>query len=131
MKKYDNFQNCFQVLKSYDPQLLKENKIYRMGVIGQFNLTFELAWKLLQAVLFLHGVSQAQSGSPREIIKLGFKAGFISDEEIWLDMLRQRNNLTHIYSEENAENLLQSLVQSYIPALERFQTVMKEKTEEE
>ena len=53
-----------------------------MGVIGQFNITFELAWKLLQAVLLLHGVSQAQSGSPREIVKLGFKAGFISDEEI-------------------------------------------------
>ena len=131
MKKYNNFLSCFQVLKSYDPKLLKENALYRMGVIGQFNLTFELAWKLLQAVLLLHGVSQAQSGSPREIVKLGFKSGFISDEEIWLDVLRQRNNLTHIYSEENAENLVTSLIQSYIPALERFQRAMKEKIEQQ
>ena len=48
MKKYDNFLSCFKILKSYDPQLLKENVIYRMGVIGQLNLTFEFAWKLLQ-----------------------------------------------------------------------------------
>ena len=41
MKKYENFRSCFQVLKSYDPKLLKENAIYRMGVIGQFNLTYE------------------------------------------------------------------------------------------
>ena len=46
-------------------------------------------------------------------------------------MLRQRNNLTHIYSEENAENLVTSLIQSYIPALERFQRAMKEKIEQQ
>ena len=51
MKKLENFSNCLAVLKSADFEQANENDIYRMGVIGQFNLTFELAWKALQAVL--------------------------------------------------------------------------------
>lgn len=45
MKKLDNFSNCLNVLKGADFGLANENDIYRMGVIGQFNLTFELPGK--------------------------------------------------------------------------------------
>lgn len=47
MKKMDNFLNCLNVLKQADFSLATENEIYRTGIIGQFNLTFELAWKAL------------------------------------------------------------------------------------
>lgn len=46
MKKMDNFLNCLDVLKQADFSLAAENEIYRTGIVGQFNLTFELAWKL-------------------------------------------------------------------------------------
>ncbi len=63
MKKLDNFSNCLDVLKGADFDFAKENDIYRTGVIGQFNLTFELAWKALQAVLRVHGADGAETGS--------------------------------------------------------------------
>ena len=66
MKKLENFSNCLEVLKSAD-----YNDIYRTGVIGQFNLTFELAWKALQEILKMHGADGAATGSPREILQLG------------------------------------------------------------
>ena len=56
MKKLDNFLNCLTVLENADFQLADNNEIYRTGVIGQFNLTFELAWKALQELLKMHGV---------------------------------------------------------------------------
>ena len=71
MKKLDNFSNCLDVLKNADFALANDNEIYRTGIIGQFNLTFELAWKALQAVLRLHGAEGAGIGSPREILQLG------------------------------------------------------------
>ena len=71
MKKLDNFSNCLNILRGADFSLANENDIYRTGVIGQFNLTFELAWKALQAVLRLHGAEGAETGSPREILQLG------------------------------------------------------------
>lgn len=48
MKKLENFSNCLNVLKNADFDLADNNDIYRTGVIGQFNLTIELAWKALQ-----------------------------------------------------------------------------------
>lgn len=58
--------------------------IYRIGVIGQFNLTFELAWKALQEILKMHGADGAATGSPREILQLGYKLGFVDDAAVWL-----------------------------------------------
>ena len=50
MKKLDNFSNCLSILKNADFKLAETNDIYRTGIIGQFNLTFELAWKALQEI---------------------------------------------------------------------------------
>lgn len=71
MKKLDNFSNCLNELKNADFEMANNDNIYRVGVLGQFNLTFELAWKALQAVLRLHGVYESHTGSPKEILQLG------------------------------------------------------------
>ena len=84
MKKLDNFSNCLSILKDADFVLADSNDIYRTGVIGQFNLTFELAWKALQEILRLHGVQGAETGSPREILQLGYQCGFVNDSAVWL-----------------------------------------------
>ena len=47
MKKIDNYANCLKVLRNADFEMAAQNEIYRTGVIGQFNITFELAWKAL------------------------------------------------------------------------------------
>ena len=62
--------------------MAETNDIYRTGVIGQFNLTFELAWKALQEIMRKHGVEDSSAGSPREILQLGYKFGFIDDSTI-------------------------------------------------
>lgn len=130
MKKYDNFIGSFNVLKNADRKVTDQYELYRMGVIGQFNLTFELAWKLLQAVLRLHSVAEAETGSPREIIKLGFKVGFITDEQVWLDIQKDRNKAVHIYNEEEINEIIDRIFEKYIPAFEAFAHVMKAKIDE-
>ena len=85
MKKLDNFSNCLAILADADFKLAETNDIYRTGIIGQFNLTFELAWKALQEILKMHGVDGSATGSPREILQLGYKTGFLNDSEVWLD----------------------------------------------
>lgn len=88
MKKLDIFSNCLNVLKGADFEFAGENDIYRTGIIGQFNLTFELAWKALQAVLRIHGADGAETGSPREILQIGYNFGFVEDSDVWLTMLK-------------------------------------------
>ena len=114
MKKYDAFIKSLAVLLRSNKNF--DDEIYRMGIIGQFHLTFELSWKALREFLLIHGVSEASSGSPREIIKAAYKFNFISDEEIWLDMLRRRNQAIHIYNEDIAVELVALIFDKYLSA---------------
>ena len=100
INKLDYFSKSLDVLKRAEFEKAKQDKIYRMGVFCQFNLTFELAWKALQAVLRLHGAERAETGSPRELLQLGYKLGFVDDAAVWLLMLKKRNTSVHIYDED-------------------------------
>lgn len=130
MNKLDNFTNCLNVLKTADFEFASDNVIYRTGVIGQFNLTFELAWKALQAVLKLHGAEGAESGSPREILQLGYKLGFVNDSAVWLTMLKKQNTSVHIYDEDAIEELLLLIRDSFIPAFAVLEETLLAKLEE-
>ncbi|RHP95322.1 hypothetical protein DXA07_01260 [Clostridium sp. AM54-37XD] len=51
-----NFRTGYTIYKwqgKADFDLADSNAIYRMGVTVQFNLTFELAWKVLQVLQIL------------------------------------------------------------------------------
>lgn len=130
MKKLDNFSNYLRVLKNADFELADSNEIYRTGVIGQFNLTFELAWKALQAVLRLHGADGADTGSPREILQLGYKFGFINDSSVWMLMLKKRNLSVNIYNEEDVEKMIVLIRDSFITAFVDLEKVLEKKVEE-
>ena len=130
MKKLDNFSNCLTILRNADFKLADNNDIYRTGVIGQFNLTFELAWKALQEILRLHGAEGADTGSPREILQLGYKVGFINDAEVWLLMLKKRNTSVHIYNEDEVDEMIMLIRDSFIPAFKVLNETLLEKLNE-
>ena len=130
MKKLDNFSNCLDILKNADFEMANNDDIYRTGVIGQFNLTFELSWKALQAVLRLHGAEGAETSSPREILQLGYKLGFVDDAAVWLLMLKKRNTSVHIYDEDEVDEMILLIRDSFIPAFIRLCDTLKVKAAE-
>lgn len=127
MKKLDNFEKSLSVLKKADFDLAFRDEIYRTGVAAQFMLTFELAWKALQEVMRLHAVSEAQTGSPREILQTAYKIGFLNDDAVWLLMLKKRNTAAHIYDETEIDELIILIRDSFIPALETLAAALREK----
>lgn len=130
MKKLDNFSNCLSILKNADFVLADSNDIYRTGVIGQFNLTFELAWKALQEVLRLHGVQGVETGSPREILQVGYQCGFVNDSAVWLLMLKKRNTSVHIYNETQVDEMILLIRDSFIPAFMKLEEILRVKLSE-
>ncbi len=130
MKKLDNFSNCLNILKKADFNLADSDEIYRTGIIGQFNLTFELAWKTLQEVMKVHGVDGADTGSPREILQLGYKIGFVSDSSVWLLMLKKRNTSVHIYNEDEIDEMIVLIRDSFIPAFIALEQTLITKLQE-
>lgn len=130
MKKLDNFVNCLNVLKNADFELANNNDIYRTGIIGQFSLTFELAWKALKEVLVIHGAEDSATGSPREILQIGYKYGFVDDSAVWLTMLKKRNTSVHIYSEDEIDETILLIRDSFIPAFSALEDTLKKKLDE-
>ena len=99
------------------------NEFVISGIIDKFFIQFELSWKVLKELLRYEGKSIANSGSPREIIKASYAIYDYLDEEIWLEMLRARNDMTHIYNGEAAKQMVSLILERYIPAF----VVMEEK----
>ena len=130
MKKLDNFIHCLAVLANADFKMAETNDIYRTGIIGQFNLTFELAWKALQEIMRLHSVEGTATGSPREILQLGYKIGFINDSEVWLLMLKKRNVSVHLYNEGDIDEMILLVRDSFIPAFSALEKTLRKKLAE-
>ena len=64
----------------------------------------------------MHSVEGASTGSPREILQLGYKVGFINDAEVWLLMLKRRNTSVHIWNEDEVNEMIILIRDSFIPA---------------
>lgn len=117
MKKYESYMSNLRVLQKADQEDLN-NEFIISGIIDRFSLQFELGWKVLKELLKYEGKSIANTGSPREIIKAAYTIYDFIDEELWLSMLRSRNDMTHIYNGEAAAKLVQTILDKYIPTFE-------------
>ena len=77
-----------------------------------------------------HGIEDASTGSPREILQLGYKFGFINNSETWLLMLKKRNTSVHIYNEEEVDELILLIRDSFIPAFNVLKDTLIKKLDE-
>ena len=119
MKKFDNYISNLAVLeKAYGEDL--ENEFIISGIIDKFFVQFELGWKVLKELLRYEGKSIAASGSPREILKSAYQMYDFLSEDIWLSMLKDRNDMTHIYDGEAAGRLVGKILKEYIPEFQKL-----------
>ncbi len=115
MKKYDNYCSHLDVLRGAGVEDL-DNEFVMSGIVSKFSLQFELAWKLLKETLAYEGSAVAASGSPREILKESFAVYDFVEEDIWLEMLRARNDVSHVYNEDAARATVDRVIGAYVPA---------------
>jgi len=117
----NKLKKAFDTLK--DGVLQAETQLEKDGVIQRFEYTFELFWKTLKVILSYLGI---ECYSPRSCIKEAFRQGLIEDDEVFLDMLEDRNLSSHIYEEKSAEEIFKRIKEVYVEVLEK--TVKKLET---
>lgn len=76
------------------------------GTIQRFEFSFELTWKAIKIVAFYFG---SDHRSPRDALKAAYGFGWIDDEAIWLEMLKDRNLCSHTYREDIANSVYRKL----------------------
>ena len=125
-KRFESFEKSLSNLEKARSED-KNNIFVLSGIIMIFNLTFDLAWKLIKDVLKEdHGVLDFPAGSPRETLKKARSVNLISDE-LWLDMLDDRNDLTHDYDFNLATEKCNTIINGYLPLLSDLRNKIKEK----
>ena len=97
------------------------------AIIKRFEMTFELAWKVLQYIL--NDREKIETISPRNAIKEANKNGLIADQNLWLKMIDDRNLSVHLYSEEKAQEIIER-IPDYVFGYEMLITQITSKYED-
>lgn len=131
MKKFEQMKKLYTTLKGYiDP--FNRSEVFISGTTADFDCLFELSWKTLKEYLHdVQGFSEAQSGSPKKMISLAYREGLIDDEELWLEMLRYRNDDAHHYSKSDAMIYISRIANAYLPEIAQLIKTLKEVIPEE
>ena len=124
MRKFEQMKSLYHTIsKVYKDS--SDSEMYVSGLTADFDRLFELGWKTLKEYLKTEGISSAKSGSPKLILKLAFQQGLIKDEDIWLNMLDDRNDDTHLYSESSARSYVSRIERDYLPVMDAFISDLK------
>lgn len=91
-----------------------EHEGRREAVIQCFEFVVELSWKTLKH--FLKAVEEIEANTPKAVLREAFGAEWIDDEEVWVNMLKDRNLSSHTYNEDLANEIL-GRIPSYMPVI--------------
>jgi len=125
-QRFENWQAAYQLLQqSIEANKQNpENKLLQIALIKAFEMTFELSWKTLKDFLNYNGIDVKL---PREIIKQAFANDIIIDGQMWINMLEDRNLMSHTYDQERAQLAIQHICHGYIAGLAQLQTYLLER----
>ncbi|MDS1005280.1 nucleotidyltransferase substrate binding protein [Clostridium sporogenes] len=122
-ERLEDFKKAFKKLKE-STDLKVENDIVIDGVIQRFEFTFEQSWKLMKLYLEYEGIEEAKS--PRSTIRAAFKYGIIEDGDAWISMMIDRNKTSHVYDENTAIEIYNSIKSNHVNLLEKMLNKMEE-----
>ena len=112
-QRFENFNKSYILLDKYSKKE-ELSELEQAGIIQFFEMTFELAWKVLKDYLEAEGYIVK---SPRETIKQAFQIQLINDGHIWMEALAVMNLTTHTYDEKLINKLINDIINIYFPEL--------------
>lgn len=120
-QRFDNFCKAFKQLEAavslYNARSLSE--IETQGLIKVYEFTLGLAWNLLKDYLESTGMTGI-IGS-KNAIRQAFKNGLLEDGQPWLDMVEDRNIVSHTYNEGVAVSLAKKVAENYFADFQKLQ----------
>lgn len=99
-----------------------KSRVVRDGVIQRFEFTCELAWKSCREHLLEEGYVGIDS--PKAAMRQAFACGVIDDEQGWLNLLQARNLTSHMYSEQQAQEIYRQIEESFMSLFEKLRSAL-------
>jgi nucleotidyltransferase substrate binding protein (TIGR01987 family) len=125
-QRFQNYLRAFQTLVEAVAlaQTRELSRLEQQGVIQGFEFTHELAWNVFKDYLEHKGFVDL-IGS-RDATRTAFKNGLIADGDIWMDMIKARNQTSHTYNLELAEEITEDILTRFYPAFEKMAQTFKQ-----
>jgi nucleotidyltransferase substrate binding protein (TIGR01987 family) len=105
------------------------SKLEEQGMIQAFEFTHELAWNTLKDFLENRGVQNIYGS--KDTTREAFKTGLIENGEIWMDMIKSRNQTTHTYDEFTVIEIMKAITYSYFSEFNTLLAKLNKLQEEE
>ena len=94
------------------------------GTLQRYEFTFELAWKTMKDYLEYNGIIDSVA-TPRAIIQSAFQSKIIKNGEMWIQMMLDRNSLSHLYDEEKSRTIYINIKDKYLKEFEEFKKFLE------
>lgn len=93
-------------------------ELEKQGLIQAFEFTHELAWNVMKDYFLFQGNPDI-TGS-RDAIREAFNKGLIQDGEHWMEMIKSRNQSSHTYNQNVANDIILKITRNYGKLFEAF-----------
>ncbi|MCC7439861.1 MAG: nucleotidyltransferase substrate binding protein [Armatimonadetes bacterium] len=97
--------------------------IIKEGVIQRFEYTHELAWNVMKD--FLTQAGNTNIYGSRDATREAFAADLIVDGDLWMEMIKSRNQTAHTYNEKTADDIFSKIINEYYPLFIHFRDTME------
>ncbi|MDO4430185.1 MAG: nucleotidyltransferase substrate binding protein [Lonepinella koalarum] len=119
-QRFDNYQKAVGYLKSESEKYADTDiDVIKKGIIQSFEITHELAWKLMQDILKWEG--EVDIYGSKSASRLAFNRGLITQGEVWQEMIKSRNTTVHTYDEAILIKEFDKIIKDYLPLFIEFQ----------
>lgn len=128
-QRLSNFEAAYAQLASA-VQLSRQralSDLEQQGMIQAFEFTHEVAWQVLKDY-FEHQSAAHITGS-RDAAREGFQNGLLQDGDVWMEMIKSRNQTSHTYNKSTADEIVEKIKQEYFKAFAEFSSTMKNLSE--
>jgi nucleotidyltransferase substrate binding protein (TIGR01987 family) len=94
------------------------SNLEKQGLIQSFEFTHELAWKIMKDYFDFQG-GNLITGS-RDATREAFNNSLISQGDLWMEMIKSRNQTSHTYNENVANEIVKKIVKEYFNLFQQF-----------
>ena len=101
------------------------SELEKQGLIQAFEFTHELAWNVMKD--YAHFQGNILVAGSRDATREAFALGLVVDGAGWMEMIKSRNQTSHTYNLEIAEEIVDKIIERYFSLFKAFETVMLEK----
>jgi nucleotidyltransferase substrate binding protein (TIGR01987 family) len=123
-QRFSNFSNAFSLLGEA-VSMKRPTELEKEGLIQRFEYTFELGWKTLKDYLEEKGFAEIVGS--KDAIRLAFANGIISNGEVWMEMITDRNLTSHLYDSAVVAQIVNNVLNKYYPAFLELNAYLKDK----